>query len=209
MLKHLSIEAVQAILDIFHYAEKQAAWPDQLTFVLISMLPKSEKRERPIALLHLLYRSWAKLRWHLVATWQVSYAKQAQWDKALPGGQVLDIALSRLMLGESVRRSRHHLITLFLDLETFYDRCVFGDVVRSGPSLGYPPLILHQAILTYMGPRYIQSEGSLCPPIWPGRGVLAGCPAAPSVTKLVIHPIAAGLASKKTLCNIDIWIDDL
>ena len=209
MLKHLSIEAVQAILDFFHYAEKQAAWPDQLTFVLISMLPKSEKRERPIALLHLLYRSWAKLRWHLVATWQVSYAKQAQWDKALPGGQVLDIALSRLMLGESVRRSRHHLITLFLDLETFYDRCVFGDVVRSGLSLGYPPLILHQAILTYMGPRYIQSEGSLCPPIWPGRGVLAGCPAAPSVTKLVIHPIAAGLASKKTLCNIDIWIDDL
>ena len=209
VLRHLSSEAVQAILDFFHYSERQAAWPDQLVFVLIALLPKSEKRERPIALLHILYRAWAKLRWHLVAVWQSSYARQAQWDKAVPGGQVLDVALARLMLGETVRRTRHHLVTLFLDMETFYDRCVFNDVVSSGMSLGYPPLILHQALLTYMGPRFVQSEGSLCPSIWPGRGVLAGCPAAPSVSKLVIHPIAEKLASKNSVCNLDIWIDDL
>ena len=209
VLLHLSAEAVQAILDFFHHCERQAAWPDQLVFALIALLPKSEKRERPIALLHILYRAWVKLRWQLVADWQAAYARQAQWDKAVPGGQVLDVALARLMLGETVRRSKHHLITLFLDMETFYDRCLFNDVINSGLSLQYPPLILHQALLTYMGPRFVQSEGSLCPPIWPGRGVLAGCPAAPSVSKLVIHPVAAKLASKKTACNLDIWIDDL
>ena len=209
VLLNLSVEAVQAILDFFHYCERQAAWPDQMVFALIALLPKSEKRERPIALLHILYRSWAKLRWPLVAAWQVEYSRRAPWDKAVPGSQVLDVALARLMLGEQVRRSKRHLITLFLDCETFYDRCLFNDVISSGISLAYPPLILHQAMLTYMGPRLVQSEGSLCPPIWPGRGVLAGCPAAPSVTKLVIHPVAAKLAAKKSASNLDIWIDDL
>ncbi|CAE7635132.1 unnamed protein product [Symbiodinium sp. CCMP2592] len=209
MLRNLSVEAVQAILEFFHHCEREASWPDQMVFALIALLPKSEKRERPIALLHILYRAWAKLRWPLVATWQAAYAARATWDKAVPGGQALDVALARLMLGESVRRCKSHLITLFLDMETFYDRCVFDDVIRSGLSLGYPPLVLHQALLTYMGPRFIQSEGALCPPIWPGRGVLAGCPAAPSVSKLVIHPVAEKLASKKSACNLDIWIDDL
>ncbi|CAE6956212.1 unnamed protein product [Symbiodinium sp. CCMP2592] len=209
VLRNLSAEAVQAILDFLHHCEKRAAWPDQLIFALIALLPKSEKRERPIALLHVLYRAWAKLRWPLVSAWQSAYARRAHWDKALPGGQVLDVALARLMLGETTRRCRHHLITLFLDMETFYDRCLFNDVISSGLTLAYPPLILHQAMLTYMGPRFVQSEGALCPPIWPGRGVLAGCPAAPSVSKLVIHPVAAKLASKKSASNLDIWIDDL
>ena len=99
VLRHLSSEAVQAILDFFQYSERQAAWPDQLVFVLIALLPKSEKRERPIALLHILYRAWAKLRWHLVAVWQSSYARQAQWDKAVPGGQVLDVAPGQINVG--------------------------------------------------------------------------------------------------------------
>ncbi|CAE7557169.1 unnamed protein product [Symbiodinium sp. CCMP2592] len=141
MLRNLSVEAVQAILEFFHHCEREASWPDQMVFALIALLPKSEKRERPIALLHILYRAWAKLRWPLVAAWQTAYAARARWDKAVPGGQALDVALARLMLGESVRRSKSHLITLFLDMETFYDRCVFDDVIRSGLSLAYPCIV--------------------------------------------------------------------
>ena len=209
VLHNLQPNAVQAILDFFRHCELEASWPDQFVFSLIALLPKSEKRERPIALMHILYRSWVRLRWKLVADWQQAYSRQASWDKAVPGSQVLDVALSRLVLGESVRHQKHHLITLFLDLETFYDRCRFDDIIRSGFQLGYPPLVLHQAVLTYLGPRFVQSEGSLCPPILPSRGVLAGCPAAPSVTKLVIHPIAERLMVKRSVSNLDIWLDDL
>ena len=103
----------------------------------------------------------------------------------------------------------HHLITVFIDMETFYDRCRFNDVIASGFSLSYPPLILHQALLTYMGPRFLQSEGSVCPAIIPFRGVLAGCPAAPSISKLVVHPVAATVQSKRATSNLDVWIDDM
>ena len=209
ILQNLQQPAVQAILDFLHHCECEASWPDQMVFALIALLPKSEKRERPIALLHVLYRAWVRLRWKLVSDWQLTYAKSASWDKAVPGSQVLDVALSRMVLGESVRREAHHLITVFLDMETFYDRCLFNDIIRSGFRLGYPALILHQALLSYLGPRFVQSEGALCPPIFPSRGVLAGCPAAPSISKLVVHPIAERLHGKSSVTNLDIWIDDL
>ncbi|CAE7672294.1 unnamed protein product [Symbiodinium sp. CCMP2592] len=150
-----------------------------------------------------------KLRWKLVSDWQFQYCKAAVWDKAMPGSQVLDVALGRLLRGEAARQSGQHLVTIFIDMETFYDRCRFNDVISSGLSLGYPPLVLHQALLTYMGPRFLQSEGSLCPAITPTKGVLAGCPAAPSISKLVVHPIAVAATSKRATSNLDVWIDDL
>ncbi|CAE7692335.1 unnamed protein product [Symbiodinium sp. CCMP2592] len=199
ILQNLQRPAVEAIVAFLHHCELEASWPDQMVFALIALLPKSDKRERPIALLHVLYRAWVRLRWKLVADWQGQYSREAVWDKAMPGSQVLDVALSRLLRGEASRQSGQHLITIFMDMETFYDRCRFNDVISSGISLGYPPLILHQALLTYMGPRFLQSEGSVCPAITPGRGVLAGCPAAPSISKL----------AKRAAVNLDVWIDDM
>ena len=196
MLRNMSGEAVQAVLDFLRVCELQAEWPAQMTVALIALLPKSAKKERPIALLHFLYRSYIRLRWDLIAEWQVSYSRTAVWDKALPGGQVIDVALGRLIRGETTKQAKCHMISLFLDLENFYDRCRFSDMLRAGLDLSYPPLILHQAWLVYSAPRFLQSEGALAPPIRPSQGVLAGCPAAPSIAKLIIHPIAAAISSK-------------
>ena len=209
LLRQLPEPAIQAILDFFRECELCADWPAQFAVNLIVLLPKSLKRERPIALLHVLYRAYVRLRWPLVACWQSHYSRIGTWDKAMPGSGVLDIALSRLVRGEAARQHKEHLCTLFLDLETFYDRCRFADVIHSGLSLGYPPLILHQALLVYQAPRYLQGEGTLAPQITPTSGVLAGCPAAPSVSKLIIHPIAAKLVARPGTTNLDLWIDDL
>ena len=209
VLRNLQAPAVEAIVAFLHHCELEATWPDQMVYALIALLPKSEKRERPIALLHVLYRTWVRMRWKLVSEWQIRYSSAAVWDKAMPGSQVLDVALGRLIRGEATRMQGHHLITVFIDMETFYDRCRFNDVIASGFSLSYPPLILHQALLTYMGPRFLQSEGSVCPAIIPFRGVLAGCPAAPSISKLVVHPVAATVQSKRATSNLDVWIDDM
>ena len=48
ILQNLQQPAVQAILDFLHHCECEASWPDQMVFALIALLPKSEKRERPI-----------------------------------------------------------------------------------------------------------------------------------------------------------------
>ncbi|CAE7255944.1 unnamed protein product, partial [Symbiodinium sp. CCMP2592] len=209
MLRNMSGEAIQAVLDFLRSCEMRAEWPAQVVVALVSLLPKSDKKERPIALLHFLYRSYIRLRWNLISEWQVTYSSKAAWDKALPGSQVLDVALGRLLRGEATRHAKSHMITLFLDLENFYDRCRFSDMLRTGLDLGYPPLILHQAWLVYSAPRFLQSEGTIAPPIWPLQGVLAGCPAAPSIAKLIIHPVAACITSKTGATNLDVWVDDL
>ena len=209
ILRNMSQEATQAVLDFLRTCELQAEWPIQIAVALVALLPKSTKKERPIALLHFLYRSYIRLRWDLIASWQGDYSKLAVWDKALPGSQVLDVALGRLMRGEATRQASAHMVTLFLDLENFYDRCRFGDMLKAGLDLGYPPLILHQAWLVYSAPRLLQADGAIAPPIWPKQGVLAGCPAAPSIAKLIIHPIAASITSRSGTTNLDVWVDDL
>ena len=121
ILRNMSQEATQAVLDFLRTCELQAEWPIQIAVALVALLPKSTKKERPIALLHFLYRSYIRLRWDLIASWQGDYSKLAVWDKALPGSQVLDVALGRLMRGEATRQASAHMVTLFLDLENFYD----------------------------------------------------------------------------------------
>ena len=209
MVRQLGGEAIQAILDFFRACELNAEWPAQFAVNLIVLLPKSVKRERPIALLHILYRAYVRLRWQLISSWQIEYSKVGCWDKATPGSGVLDVALSRLVRGETARHHKEHLCTLFVDLETFYDRCRFPDIIRSGLALGYPPLILHQALLVYQGRRFLHAENTVSPCITPTTGVLAGCPAAPSITKLIIHPVAAALTGRAGATNLDVWLDDL
>ena len=128
MLRNMSVEAIQAVLEFLRTCELQAEWSAQIAVALIALLPKSANKERPIALLHFLYRSYIRLRWDLIAEWQVTYSQRAVWDKALPNSQVLDVALGRLMRGESTKLAKSHMITLFLDLENFYDRCRFNDM---------------------------------------------------------------------------------
>ena len=209
MLRRLSEPAVAAVLDFFRQCELRAEWPAQFAINLIVLLPKSIKRERPIALLHVLYRSYIRLRWFLVSQWQISYSRIGVWDKATPGSGVLDVALSRLMRGEVTRHRKEHLCTLFMDLETFYDRCRFPNIIQSGFALSFPPVILHMALLIYRGPRFLSGENTIAPPIVPSTGVLAGCPAAPAIAKLVIHPIASQLVQKPGAINLDVWVDDL
>ncbi|CAE7320490.1 unnamed protein product [Symbiodinium sp. CCMP2592] len=209
MLNNLSEEAVRAVIDFMHACEASAEWPAQFAISLIACLPKNTLRERPIALLHVLYRSYVRLRFSLINQWQQEYANQCQWDRSLPGGAVLDVALGRLVRGECTRHNRLHMVTLFLDLETFFDRCRFDEMFRTGLKLGYPPIILHQAYLVYSGARYLQAEGTVAPVIKANTGLLPGCPAAPSIAKLIMPDVAAELSVKPGTSNLDVWIDDL
>ena len=85
MLRQLSEPAVQTVLDFFRACELIADWPAQFAMNLIVLLPESVKRERPIALLHILYRAYVRFRWPLVARCQRLYAGLGTWDKATPG----------------------------------------------------------------------------------------------------------------------------
>eukprot|EP00439_Symbiodinium_sp_Y106_P008508 s10661_g1.t1 len=80
------------------------------------MLAKTPQIERPIALLHVVYKAFVKLRWDLVEKWLADVARDA-----LGRGATTDVSLRRLASGEAHRAQGKHHITIFLDISTFYD----------------------------------------------------------------------------------------
>ena len=61
----------------------------------------------------------------------------------------------------------------------------------------------------YSGPRLLQAEGVTSNGVHCQRGMLAGCPAAPLVAKLVLAPVLKDFQGKFPRASIDVWVDDI
>ncbi|CAE7193494.1 unnamed protein product [Symbiodinium natans] len=155
----------------------QGSWPQQMTVSLFAMLPKNLTRERPIALLHILYRQ---------------------------------LLLGRGLLRNEVAKTNGvHVVSLFVDLESFFDTIQFQQLITAATALQYPPLILKMALEVYMGARYLVADGVLSAGIRATNGVQAGCPAAPSLAKVALHPVIDKIQRRRDVANVDCWLDDV
>ena len=208
MLKQASQPQLHELADHIAAWESSGRMPGQVLTTGVAMLPKKPERERPIGLTSFGYRLWARSRWPLYETWAGQYALSAPWDGAKKGMASLDIALTRLVRGEI----RHHLkkqgATLLLDLREFYEHVGLLQLVEQAQQQSFPPLILHHCLALYTHSRYICTEETLSPPVQPTRGIIAGCPYAPGLSKLVMHPVMAELWSNPNLDHCDLYIDD-
>ena len=68
-----------------------------------SHVAESMDVERPIALLHTVYKSLLKLRWALIEEWLPVVREKMPWDAALPGNATADVAIKRVMRCEVSR----------------------------------------------------------------------------------------------------------
>ncbi|CAE7600840.1 unnamed protein product [Symbiodinium sp. CCMP2592] len=174
----------------------------------VTMLPKKPERERPIGLTSYGYRIWARSRWPVYEKWARAYAATAPWDGARQGASSLDIALARLIRSEVNHFHKTKGITLLLDLREFYEHVDLVGLTHSAMEHDFPPIVLHHCIQLYTHSRYICTEGVLASPVRPTRGVIAGCPFAPGLSKLVLHPVMNVLHHCPSLHNCDLYIDD-
>ena len=69
MLKQLNLEECQTMVQLFHRIEQSGDIPNQWKVAMVVMLPKAWDVERPIALLHTVYKSLLKFRWALIEEW--------------------------------------------------------------------------------------------------------------------------------------------
>ena len=179
------------------------------TISLVVLLPKNSEIERPIALMHILLKSWMKLRWSLLDQWMKSFAPQAWWDSCGPGCSCLDIAVRRLLQYECTHTQAEHRITLYLDLSCFYETISHSRLVAHAEAVAFPPLLLWGAISAYRGPRLLSADGLIGPPAHASRGVLAGCPVAVALSKVALWPACHTVLNQKAVDTADTWVDDL
>ena len=99
-LKEMPDEALSNLTWFYRQIEEIRQWPQGLQQVVIALLPKNKKAERPVGLLATIYRLWAKLRRFLIVRWSNDYHSKAPWDYAREHYTVFDAACLRQARGE-------------------------------------------------------------------------------------------------------------
>ena len=208
MFRALDLSQCAVVAEHFNNWERSGSMAWQAMVSIVALIPKSTEEERPIALTPYPYRLWARTRWGLFQEWVDAFVKTHTWDRARKGLSSLDVALKRAFKAEILQVQKRHGATLLLDLKGFYERVTHDSVLDNGDRLGFPPAILHFALLLYENDRVLVSEGMASEPIRASRGILAGCPFAPAISKLSFEHLLAPVWQSGLVTNLDLYLDD-
>ena len=208
MFRGLKPDQVALVAQAFREWESTGYMPDTVTMTLVTLLAKKETEERPIGLTSYAYRAWCKTRYHLYDEWAKQYKAVAPWDRAIKGLSSLEVAVTRVLKGEMHRQSGKTGITLLLDLKGFYENVSHTALVEVAFKHQYPPLLLHGAMQVYRGKRHVCAENMVSAPIVATKGIIAGCPLAPGLSKLVMHDVVSPIWYGSPKCHVDLYIDD-
>ena len=101
-------------------------------------------------------------------------------------------------------------MTVFIDLSTFYESVSLKELEASAEALSFPPLLLFNALRSYLGARVLTCEEVVSPALFARRGLLAGCPLAPMLSKIALYsPLSSVLNGRRSIAAADVWIDDI
>ena len=188
--------------------EEAATMPRTVTDSVVALLPKKASEERPIALTSYAYRAWCRTRYPLHDRWLAQYRAISPWDRAIRGISSLEVAVMRILKGEVHRHTGKSSVTLLLDLKGFYENVDHVELVEKAMELGYPAILLQGALQLYQGHRHLVAENMVSPPLVATKGILAGCPLAPGLSKIVLHNVVEPLWHGPHQCHVDLYIDD-
>ena len=209
MLKQLPHGTVGPLAQLLNRVEATGLAPGQWRITKFAMLAKNQTIERPIGLCSVVYKAWLQTRYPLVQTWLQGYEKVAPWDSAVPGVTCLSVSIARVFKSEVAVATGRHRATLYLDLSTFYETLSHAKLIESAKVLAFPASILNIALQIYRGERIIDAEGTMGPLSFTDRGVIAGCPAAPALSKLALYTPLKTVQETGLCAGLDSWIDDV
>ena len=175
----------------------------------VTMLPKKPTVERPIGLMHVCAKAMLKSRWHLIEEWNRHFQQIAPWDQARVGVSAIEVGAARLLRTEIHAAHDLHGVTLFIDLSTFFESVDHTRLIQVAGEVGFPPLLLELSLRLYRGARVIQAEGTATPPQYATRGIIAGCPMAPSLSKVALFKACQQVWGLPHAQAVDAWLDDV
>ena len=209
LLKSLDAGEVASLASLWREIEVTGELPTQMTFTAFIMLAKTETIERPIGLMSTLLKLGMKARWGLIEQWLVEYHDHLWWDCALPSRSTHDASLRRGFAYEAAHADRVHRCSLFVDLSTFYEGVDHLGLCEAASRAGFPDMLLHLAVETYRGGRIIVSDEVASPTAYACKGIIAGCPLAPTLSKLAVGESIRQTCTGPDIDYVGTWIDDI
>ena len=207
LLKSLDSGEVASLASMWREIEVTGETPTQMTFTAFIVLAKTETIERPIGLMSTLLKLGMKARWGLIEQWLVEYRDHLWWDCALPSRSTHDASLRRGFAYEAAHADRVHRCSLFVDLSTFYEGVDHLGLCEAASRAGFPDLLLHLALEAYRGGRIIISDEVASPTAYACKGIIAGCPLAPTLSKLAVGESIRQTCTGPDIDYVGTWID--
>ena len=202
------------VLSLFHQAEQQGFWPQQLMTGLISSLAKTPgatqvSHYRPICLLSMCYRTWSSIRCKEALRHIKQFAPPGLLGN-LPGSGAADSWYSVLLQIEAAYRQGTELCGVAVDLVKAYNMLPRLPVAAFAKMCGIPDTILVPwiSMLTQLR-RHFKVRGSTGPPLLSSTGFAEGDPLsclAMAVLNIACHHNFQNVANPSQLLSfVDNW----
>jgi len=196
-----------ALIDLMHFWEKRP----ELTRLLVSVvcfIPKpGGKGFRPIGLTSLFGGLWAKVRVPVAQLWEQSVASKVFAGTAAADCEMTGWAHNLVSAWALVKGFSS--CTAVLDISKFYENVSHGILLREARETGFNLVLLRSACSLYAGYRSATWKG-LAPPFEKvGGTIVAGCPLALAIAKLMVVRLVRDLASCYPLVRCRNMVDDI
>ena len=204
-LRGLPLIARQDIADKINLAFQTLAWPHQSIVSLNPCLGKPNGGVRTICKTPMLYRmSLRGLKG--VPKWERMFTQA--YDKAKRGSSCLLAALAKGLRAEVAHWRKRVPLSVFNDIEKFFDTIDIELLLREAIELDFPPDILILALQQHLAPRIIQAEGYSSVPIEVSNGILQGCILSVCFTRLYFLRDLHRLTQKHKDADVTVYVDD-
>ena len=111
------------------------------------------------------------------------------WEDAVKGSSALKAGLYRRLLDECSVLLGMETVSLFWDIEKFYDSIDWIRAIQWSLDLGFHPVLLEIVMSLHMAPRVVR-VGRVCSEvIWPSNSLIAGCCSAIWLSRVIVCTI--------------------
>jgi hypothetical protein len=157
--------------------ESEGKWPEQLRLAHVALLSKGGKpvrglSARPITVLPLVYRAWAKIRARQLRVWLeghpellVGSRQEAEFQAAILAATLSLVKATGLGAGAAC-----------LDWSKAYDTIDLNLLEQGLLKAGLPPALVRPAMSMYRAARAVKIVDAVGNPMEPWFGLPAGCP---------------------------------
>jgi hypothetical protein len=177
--------------------------------VVLPLKPDGDPTEpldrRPLNLLAVIYRCWARLRGREVAAWRRSWDPACAAARLGADGQAWELGWAQA----EAEALDLEFGGLAVDFRKAYDSVRLALVARLLAAAGWPAALAGPLQDMYCAPRRLRVAGALGAPFLPTSGIPAGCPIAVDLLAVLTwawHKRASALPKPLTLRR---YVDDL
>ena len=106
-------------------------------------------------------------------------------------------------------RPREDTVSTLWDLTKFYECFVHSKLIAAARKYQFPEALLRVSLNLYRAPRFLSLMKQAAPPLWPTRGIVAGCSAATTFVKVYMIEEMDRLTTMHPSIEWDAYLDDI